>query len=132
MNRWIFTGNLGGDAELRFTNKGIPVAGFNVAVVSGYGENKATTWARCSLWGKRAESLAPYLNKGTLVAVSGEVTLREYESKGSKGTSLDVRVDELTLLGGRQVQSSGPRQDQQAPQQAEIQQEDFKDDDLPF
>jgi single-strand DNA-binding protein len=52
------------------------------------------------MWGKRGESVLPYLNKGQLVGISGEATLRMYEKKdGGQGASLDVRVNDLTLLG---------------------------------
>ncbi|KPF66088.1 hypothetical protein IP84_16875 [beta proteobacterium AAP99] len=100
MNNWNFVARLGADAELRHTPKGEPVCSFRCAVDSGWGERKATTWPTVQLWGKRAESLKPYLSKGTQVAVSGEVTLREYDKKdGSKGYSLDVRAADVTLLG---------------------------------
>jgi len=113
MNNWNFTGNLGNDAESRFTPSGDAIVSFSVGVKSGYGDKATTTWARCQMWGKRAEAVAPYLTKGQLVGVSGEVTLREYEKKdGSKGYSLEVRVNDLTLLGKR---DDAPRQ--QAPQQ---------------
>jgi len=54
------------------------------------------------MFGKRGESVLPYLGKGQLVGISGEVTLRSYDQRdGGKGVSLDVRVNDLTLLGGK-------------------------------
>ena len=47
--------------------------------------------------------MLPYLTKGQLVGVSGELCLREYESKGVKGSSLEVNVNSLTLLGNKSV-----------------------------
>ena len=102
MNNWNFVGNLGSDCETRFTPKGDAVTSFNVAVKSGYGEKALTTWVNCNLWGKQAESLAPYLTKGQKVAVSGEAGLREYTTKdGTTGKSLEVRVNSVTLVGGK-------------------------------
>lgn len=74
---------------------------FSVAVKSGYGDKEATTWPKCTLFGKRSEGVFPYLKKGQLVGVSGELTLREYDKKdgSGKGSSLEVRVNDLTLLG---------------------------------
>ena len=113
MNSWSFTGNLGNDAESRFTPSGDAVVSFSVGVKSGFGDKATTTWARCQMWGKRGESVAPYLTKGQLVGVTGELTLREYDKKdGAKGYSLEVRVNDLTLLGKR---DDMPRQ--QAPQE---------------
>lgn len=110
MNVWNFTGNLGRDAEQRHTAGGDSVVNFTIAVKSGFGDKAVTTWANCTIWGKRGESVLPYLLKGQLVGVSGEVTLREYDAKdGGKGKSLDVRVNDLTLLGKRD--DSVPREE---------------------
>lgn len=100
MNIWSFTGNLGGDAEQRHTAGGDSVVSFSVGVKSGFGEKASTTWAKCSMFGKRGESVLPYLLKGQLVGVSGEVNNREWQDKeGQKRMSLEVRVNDLTLLG---------------------------------
>lgn len=110
MNTFSFTGNLGKDCQTRFTSGGDAVTSFAVAVKSGYGEKAATTWANCAMWGKRGEAVAPYLLKGALVGVSGELTNREYTDKdGTKRYSLDVRVNDLTLLGGKG--DAKPRED---------------------
>ena len=99
MNVFTFTGGLGKDCIKKFTQKGDAVTSFSVAVNSGFGENKVTTWANCTLWGKQAESLEPYLLKGVTVGISGELTLRKYENKdGTKDSNLDVRVSSVTLL----------------------------------
>lgn len=100
MNNWNFTGNLGRDAEPGTTSGGESVVKFSVGVKSGYGDKATTTWANCSLWGKRGEAVAKYLVKGQLVGINGEVTLREYTGRdGAQRFSLDVRVADLTLLG---------------------------------
>lgn len=113
MNIYIFTGRLGRDCETRFTQAGMAICSFNVAVDYGYGDNKGTNWIRCSLFGKRAEGKLPqYLLKGTQVAVSGELKVREYDDKdGNKRTSVDVSVDKLDLIGGRsEAQGGGSQQ----------------------
>jgi single-strand DNA-binding protein len=107
MNSWQFTGNLGRDCETRHTPNGDPVVSFSVGVKSGYGKNESTTWANCAMFGKRGEAVAPYLSKGQLVGVSGEVNLREWTDKdGGKRQSLDVRVNDLTLLGKKDGQAN--------------------------
>lgn len=120
MNAWQFTGNIGKDAESRFLPNGDPVVSFSVGVKSGYGEKATTTWARCAMFGKRAESVSSYLTKGQLVGISGEVTLREWNDKeGQKRSSLEVRVNDLTLLGKKDGQQAAqPRQQAPAPQQS--------------
>lgn len=111
MNNWNFTGNIGKDAEQRYTPSGDAVLQFSVGVKSGYGDKASTTWARCAMWGKRGEAVAQYLTKGQLVGISGEVTLREFTDRdGQKRSSLEVRVNDLSLLGGkRDGEQSAPR-----------------------
>ena len=120
MNAWQFTGNIGKDAESRFLPNGDPVVSFSVGVKSGYGEKATTTWARCAMFGKRAESVSQYLTKGQLVGISGEVTLREWNDKeGQKRNSLEVRVNDLSLLGKKGGQQAAqPRQQAPTQQQA--------------
>jgi len=104
MNVYTFTGRLARDCETRFTQGGMAICSFTVAVDYGFGDNKGTNWIRCSLFGKRAEGRLPqYLVKGTQVAVSGELRVREYtDNEGNKRTSVDASVDNLDLIGGRQ------------------------------
>lgn len=104
MNVYTFTGRLARDCETRFTQGGMAICSFTVAVDYGFGDNKGTNWIRCSLFGKRAEGRLPqYLVKGTQVAVSGELRVREYtDNEGNKRTSVDTSVNSLDLIGGRQ------------------------------
>ena len=107
MNNWNFTGNLGQNAETRYTPDGTAIVSFSVAVKSGYGDKEKTTWARCAMFGRRGEAVAQYLTKGQLVAVSGEVTLRDWTDRdGVKRASLEVRVNDLTLLGSHEDKRS--------------------------
>lgn len=102
MNNLNFTGNLGRDAETRFTQDGKAITSFSAALSSGFGDKKITTWLNCTMFGKRGETVAPYLKKGTQVAISGEFAARPYTSKdGIEKLSLDVNVADLTLLGGK-------------------------------
>ena len=98
MKSITIAGNVGKDAETRRTQSGDAVTSFSVAVEDRIPKEKGTIWFRCSLWGKRGESLAQYLTKGSKVAVSGELSIEVYEGK----TNLTVKVDQVTLLGGGQ------------------------------
>ena len=79
MNNITVAGQLGKDSEIRTLSNGDLVLSFSVA--DSQGREKPTIWWRCSLFGKRAESLAPYLTKGASVTVTGQVTEREYQDK---------------------------------------------------
>lgn len=108
MNVLNFTGGLGRDCETRFLANGDAVTSFGVALSSGYGDKKITTWLNATIFGKRGEALAPYLKKGAQVAISGEFTARPYTTKeGAEKLSLDVRVNDLTLMGGTAANNGG-------------------------
>ena len=110
MNNLTIAGQLGKDAEIKYMPNGDAVASFSVA--DSQGKDKNAIWWNCSLFGKRAESLSPYLLKGSAVTVSGSVTEREWTDKeGSKRKSMDVRVQDIALQGGKR--DAAP---QQAPQ----------------
>ncbi len=104
-------GRLGRDAELRSGNEpSKSVLNFSVAEDIGYGDKKRTQWWSCALWGKRAESIADYLTKGTPVTIVGNPELREYEKKdGTRGSELTLRVIDVHMQGrGGEKQESTP------------------------
>lgn len=114
MNVFSFTGRIGKDCVTKYTQSGDAITNFTAAFDSGYGDKKVTTWVNCAMWGKRGEAVAPYLLKGSQIAVSGELTNREYTDKeGNKRHSLDVRVNDLTLIGGK-PDGQRPRESVQA------------------
>ena len=135
LNTYAFTGRLGADAETRYTGSGTAVWSARVAVGYGYGDNKGTNWITAQVFGKRAESLAKLeLTKGTQVAVTGELRVREYDRKdGGKGTSVEVNASDVHLIGGKgdKQESSAPRQQRQAQAPAPAGDDPFGDD-VPF
>ena len=71
-------GYAGEDPVMRYTQEGVPVANFNVAVNNRYtnaaGDNvEETTWFRITTWRRQAETCAEYVRKGQLVLVVGEL-----------------------------------------------------------
>jgi len=112
MNVLTATGRLVRDSETRFTQGGMAICSFTIAVDYGFGQNKGTNFIKAQVFGKRAEGQLPkYLVKGQEVAVSGELQVKEYEAKdGTKGKSVEMIAEKLDLIGGKR--------DSQAPQQA--------------
>lgn len=99
---------IGRDAELRRTAGGEAVCNLSLAFTYGRkGEDgkRPTQWVDASLWGKRAEALAQYLTKGSLVVVTLEdVAIQTFnKSDGSVGTKLAGRVLDIELAGGNQA-----------------------------
>jgi single-strand DNA-binding protein len=99
MNKWSGTGRLTRDAELKFTaGKGTAVANFTMAVNTGFGDKKETAFIPIVVWGKGAESVATYTQKGSKVLVSGRIATRSYDnSNGQKVYVTEVIAD---MYGG--------------------------------
>jgi single-strand DNA-binding protein len=103
---------IGQDVEVRYSPNGNAVA--NISLAFSYGTKqsdgkRATQWIDATLFGKRAESLAPYLKKGgQIVAYLSDVNVQTYESKSGQGVKLVGKVDDLELIGGKVEQSPQP------------------------
>ena len=106
VNKVILVGNLGRDAELRYTPGGAPVATLNMATTEvwndkGGQKQEKTEWHRIVLWGKTAESLNEYLIKGKQIYVEGRLQTRQWDDKdGNKRYTTEIRGDRVVLLGG--------------------------------
>ena len=132
MNSISISGNLGKDAELRVIPSGESVCQFSVG--DSQGKDKPTIWWRCSLWGKRADTLSQYLVKGQQVTVIGQVTEREYQKDGETKKAMEIRVTDIALQGGKREAAPAPapapkRDARPAPASSGF---DDMDDDLPF
>jgi len=133
MNSITIAGNLGKPAELSFLANGDPVASFSVA--DSAGKDKPTIWWNCSMFGKRAEALADFLQKGSQVTVVGSVSERAWTDKnGQERKSMDVRVSEIKLQGSQKQDKQEntyrkPSQDGAKARQLAPQRDEF--DDLP-
>jgi single-strand DNA-binding protein len=90
------------DAEVRNAGQS-QVCNVRLAVNAGFGDRRSTLWINASIW-RGADKLAPLLVKGRDVAVTGELSMREYTGRdGQKGQSLELNVDRLDLIGGREA-----------------------------
>src|ERR1700738_2216576 len=106
VNKVILVGNLGRDAELRYTPGGAAVATLNMATTEGWNDKagqkqEKTEWHRIVLWGKSAETLSEYLTKGKQIYVEGRLQTRQWDDKdGNKRYTTEIRGDRIVLLGG--------------------------------
>ncbi len=106
VNKVILVGNLGKDAETRFTTSGVAMSRFTVATSRRWKDTQTGDWKEETDWHTvvvwRQENLAQYLTKGKQVYVEGRLQTRSYEDKdGQKKYSTEVVADDVILLGGR-------------------------------
>lgn len=92
-------GHLGRDTDLKYLQSGTAVANNTLAVTTGYGDKKVTSWYRLTLWNKSAENFNAWTAKGKLVLVSGELSINEYTTNnGELRQSADVNVSAFQVL----------------------------------
>ncbi len=108
VNRVILVGNLGKDAEVRYTPAGAAVSTLSLATTEVWNDKSSgerverTEWHRVVIWGKTAESLEQYLLKGRQVYVEGKLQTRKWQDRdGNDKYTTEIRSDRIVLLGGR-------------------------------
>lgn len=141
-NRVVLAGNLTRDPELRFTNNGVPVCGFGIAVNRVRSKNEEVDFFDVSAWRELGETIANYKKKGDPILIEGRLQFRSWEAQdGSKRNKVDVVADNIQFLGradgsggdGGQGGSQGAAQSGQRGQSqdnVDFNEEDF--DDIPF
>ena len=133
-NKVIIAGNLTRDPELRFTNGGIPVCSFGMAVNRVRSKTEEVDFFDVSAWRELGETIANYKKKGDPILVEGRLQFRSWEAQdGSKRNKVDVVADNVQFLGragdgGEGGGQGGQRQGRQ--DDVNISEEDF--DDIPF
>jgi len=105
VNKVILVGNLGKDAETKFTPSGVARTTFTIATGRRWKDQQSgewkeeTTWHNVVLW--RSENVANYLLKGKQVYVEGRIDNRSWEDQsGQKRYITEVVADDVILLGG--------------------------------
>jgi len=142
VNKVILVGNLGRDAELRYTPGGAAVSTLNLATTEVWNDRsnqrqEKTEWHRVILWGKQAESLQEYLTKGKQIYIEGRLQTRQWDDKdGNKRYTTEIKADRVTLLGGGGGGGRGGSMDRGGSQMAgggdEPPMEPITEDDIPF
>lgn len=143
LNQVNLVGRLGQDAALKQTQSGASFVTFSVATQTLLKKQDGswdhpTTWHSCVMWGKRAETLASHLRKGTTVIVTGSISYREGTAKdGSKQRYVDINVDDVQLLADpssskSERERSASAQRQPAPRQTESSSSELQDGDYDF
>ena len=97
MNKILLTGRLVRDAEVKYTQSGTTVAQFTMAVDRpvAKGEQKEADFISCVAFGKLAETIGNYTQKGSKIMVEGRLQVRNYENKEGK----KVYVSEVIVNG---------------------------------
>ncbi len=106
-NRVIIAGNLTRDPEVKFLQNERCVAKFSLAInrrrrgKDGQ-QQEETTFVEVEAWGRTAELVGQYLQKGRSALVEGRLKLDSWEDKqtGARRSQLRVSADTVQFLGG--------------------------------
>jgi len=106
-NKVQLIGRLGAKAELKNTESGKTFARLRLATRESFKNSKGekveeTTWHNLIAWGKTAEIIHKYTDKGSEIAIEGKLTNKEYVSRdGQKKQVTEILVNEVMLMGSK-------------------------------
>lgn len=145
INTVALMGRLTYEPELKYTQSGIAVIRFQIAVDRNYqkqGEERQADFIDCQAWRQTAEFISRYFHKGSMIAVEGSIQTQNYTDKnGNQRKSVDVVANNVSFCGSK-AESGGSQGDYEQPRPTMATDinpgyDDFEeiiddDDDLPF
>ena len=142
VNKVILVGNLGQKPEMRYTATQSAVANLSVATTESWKDKETgemrdkTEWHRVVYFGKLAEIVEKYLDKGSKVYVEGKLQTRKWQDKsGADRWTTEIVGNELTMLDSRSgSQQNEFNQDDNSSMGMNDSEEagGLTDDDIPF
>ena len=142
VNKVILVGNLGQKPEMRYTGTQSAVANLSVATTESWKDRETgemrdkTEWHKVVYFGKLAEIVEKYLDKGSKVYVEGKLQTRKWQDKsGADRWTTEIVGNELTMLDSRSgSQQNEFNQDDNSSMDMNDSQEagGLTDDDIPF
>lgn len=152
LNKVMLIGNLTRDPETRYTPKGTAVGDIALAINRVWmneqnQKQEETTFVDITLWGRQAELVQQYVQKGHSLYVEGRLQMDTWDDKatGQKRSKLKVVAESIQFMnnakkeggeapsGGSRGGSSRPPQQQQRGPQSPAPADDYgDDDDIPF
>jgi single-strand DNA-binding protein len=142
VNKVILVGNLGQKPEMRYTATQSAVANISIATTESWKDKESgemrdkTEWHRVVYFGKLAEIVEKYLDKGSSVYIEGKLQTRKWQDKsGADRWTTEIVGSELTMLGSR-ASNSNSAQSSSNESESPFPQDDsgpgLTDDDIPF
>lgn len=127
MNKAILIGRITKEPEIKYTQSGTAVVSFTLAVDRDFKDeqgNYITDFINCVAWRNQAEFIANYIKKGYLIAISGALQTRSWQTQNGENRSVtEVIVDSVKNLT--------PKENKPEEKEKQKEEEVF-DDGLPF
>ena len=112
LNMIAAIGRLTHTPELRTTTSGKEICSFDVACERSYSANgqRETDFLPCVAWGKTAQFISQYFDKGSMIAVNGSLQTRKYQDKqGNNRTAYEIQVREVSFCGSKAPDNTSTR-----------------------
>lgn len=126
INRVVLVGRLTKDPELKYTQGGVAVCRFTLAVnrtFSNQSGEREADFINCVTWRKQAENTANFLRKGSLTGIEGRIQTSSFDGQdGKKVFMTEVVADSVQFLEPKSNRSEQPNSSYQAPPQQEYNQ----------
>jgi single-strand DNA-binding protein len=107
VNRVTLLGNAGAEPDMRDAGSGTRVAHLSLATNRVFRQNgesqRRTDWHRLTFWGRQAETVERYVNKGAKLYIEGRIEYGSYDRDGVAVPTVDVVVEEFVMLDPRPI-----------------------------
>lgn len=100
LNKIVVMGRLTADVQLKSTQSGKNVATFTIACDRDYGEKEAD-FLNCVAWDKKAEFISKWFKKGDVIALTGRLAVRSYDTDNGKRYVTEINVEEAYFGGSK-------------------------------
>lgn len=149
MNKVILAGNLGADGELKVTQSGTSILKLRLATTERWKDRdgnrqEKVEWNSITMFGKGADALHPYMDKGKGLVVEGKIQTSTYEKDGEKRYRTEIVANNIEFApgggggnrggGGSEEPRTNRQRRPEPPPPTPDPGEDFPvdDDDIPF
>lgn len=113
LNVVAIMGRLVADPELRTTTNGTNVCTFRIACERSYtpkGQQRQADFVDIVAWGKTAEFICKFFQRGSMIAVDGSLQTRQYQDKqGNKRTAVEVLANNISFAGAKTADKPAAR-----------------------
>lgn len=106
MNKIILIGNVGKDPEIFRTTENLPISKFSLATTKKRKGEDQTSWHNIITFGKLSEIVEKFVNKGSKIALEGEIEYRSWENEGKKYYKTEIIAYNIELLSPKSETSS--------------------------
>lgn len=132
MNSVNILGTLVRDVELKYSQSGTAIGNFSIAVKDGYNKDK-THFFDVVAFGKQAETINTYFNKGSRILINGELNQETWEKDGQKKSKVTIKLNGFTFVDKKSESNNQPQQQYNRNDHVEeVPTIEINEDEIPF